>query len=80
MAPEVRSLVLLLLLAVVWEPSAQRGTEGQINPEVRHAHRCSGKRDMSECLNLCFKSRQIKCSTQAVKEFGQQYHMIEGRI
>lgn len=35
MALELKSLVLLLLLAVVWELSAQGATERQINPEVR---------------------------------------------
>lgn len=35
MALELKSLVLLLLLAVVWEQSAQGATERQINPEVR---------------------------------------------
>lgn len=36
MAPELKSLVRLLLLAVVWELSAQGATERQINPEVRN--------------------------------------------
>lgn len=36
MAPELKSLVRLLLLAVVWELSAQGATERQISPEVRH--------------------------------------------
>lgn len=36
MAPELKSLVRLLLLAVVWELSAQGATDRQINPEVRN--------------------------------------------
>ena len=36
MAPELRSVVRLLLLAVVWELSAQGDTERHINPEVRN--------------------------------------------
>lgn len=36
MAPELRSLVRLLLLAVVWELGAQGTTERPINPEVRY--------------------------------------------
>lgn len=39
MAPTLRSLVLLLLLAVVWELSAQGDTERHINPQVRNKAR-----------------------------------------
>lgn len=38
MAPELRSLLRLLLLAVVWELSAQGATERQVNPEVRQVN------------------------------------------
>lgn len=35
MAPELKSLIRLLLLAVAWELSAQGATERQVNPQVR---------------------------------------------
>lgn len=46
MAPELKSLVRLLLLAVVWELSAQGATERQINPEVRNKARGEEKRQV----------------------------------